>query len=70
MEKVCSSSHPEAINVIDIEVFANLLAEPGRVKLLWPVLGDCTKKEMAEAARRRNRMGALPKTPLWSRFLR
>src|SRR6185312_7049817 len=60
MERVCTSSDSEAINVIWIEIFEWLIHEPVHLKLLWPILGSATKAKIEDAAVRWGRIGDLP----------
>jgi hypothetical protein len=60
MERVCTSGNIEAINVIWLKIFKLLLAEPGKLKLLWPFLGPATKSNIEDAARRWELIGNLP----------
>jgi len=60
MERVCTSGDVEAINVIWLKLFKLLLAEPEKLKLLWPVLGSATKANIEDAARRWRLIGNLP----------
>jgi hypothetical protein len=60
MERVCTSGDVEAINVIWLKLFKLLLAQPEKLKLLWPVLGPATKSNIEDAARRWGLIGNLP----------
>ena len=54
LESVCSSGSEEAINVIWIRVFEGLIYSKRNLKLLWPILGPETKRNIRDAARRRS----------------
>lgn len=60
MERVCTSGDIEAINVIWLKLFKLFLAQPEKLKLLWPVLGPATKSNIQDAARRWGLIGNLP----------
>jgi hypothetical protein len=60
MERVCTSGDVEAINVIWLKLFKLFLAQPEKLKLLWPVLGPATKSNIEDAARRWGLVGNLP----------
>jgi hypothetical protein len=67
IEKVCRSGDLEAINVLWLEVFRLLLDEPDGLKLLWPMLGDCSKKEIGMAAKKWGKKASLPRK-WWQKF--
>ena len=52
MERVCKSEDPEAINVIWIKILEWLLTRRKELELLWPVLGEATKRNIKDAAQR------------------
>jgi hypothetical protein len=52
LEKVCTSGNSEAINVVWLKLFKLLLAQPDKLKLLWPILGPATKANIEDAAAR------------------
>ena len=60
IERVCTSGDIEAINVIWLKLFKLFLAQPEKLKLLWPVLGPATESNIQDAARRWDFIGNLP----------
>lgn len=52
MEQVCKSRDKDAINVLWLKVFKQLLADASTVKSLWPSMGASTKANIADAALR------------------
>jgi hypothetical protein len=69
VEKVCTSGDLEAINVLWLEVFRLLLDEPDSLNLLWPMLGDCGKKEIGMAAKKWGKTASLSRK-WWQKFRR
>jgi len=60
IERICQSGDPEAINVIWIKIFEWLLAHPGWLRTLWPVLGPATRANIRDASIRWDCLGDLP----------
>ncbi len=60
MEKVCDSEDDVAVNAIWIELFMPLTDQPDRLKLLWPILGSNTRRNITEAAKKLRREKGLP----------
>jgi hypothetical protein len=60
MEQVCASDDKEAINVIWLKIFKLLLADSSTVKRLWPLMGQATKANLADAALRWGMVRSVP----------
>lgn len=52
IEDVCESGDSEAINVIWVKIFEWLIFKPKELHLFWPALGEVTRYNIKDAARR------------------
>ena len=57
IEEICDSHDREAVNVVWIGIFEWLIFNPKELHLFWPVLGQETKANLKDAARRWSEAG-------------
>jgi hypothetical protein len=59
-ERMAVSQDMEAVNLLWVEVLEMLVANPPRLAMVWPLMGERTRKLTRECAKRWHRDDAIP----------